>query len=226
MTGSAALLLGDGEGAGDPAALAGGSGRAAAVHHRSAAVEVDGESAAVHPRVALDEADVADQGDDPTLEIVDPDIALRRLGRASNRDSAGGVDSAKLDSAAARISDGEPGRGEGELGLADDDVAGEDGAVGAVLHLDPVRRDVDRRVAVMALEGRRLARGGADGEGREEQSGDETLHSAHLSPPCSICKRGRPVRTTRRSGKLAVIAPAVNRPSRIRPSTPPPLTAL
>ena len=41
-----------------------------------------------------------------------------------------------------------------QIALAGVDIAREDGAVGAVLDLDPVGGDVDRRVAVMALQRR------------------------------------------------------------------------
>ena len=53
--------------------------------------------------------------------------------------------------AAVRISDRQPRRVERHLGLYGVDVAGENGAVGAVLHFDPLGRDVHRRIAVVAL---------------------------------------------------------------------------
>ena len=187
----AALARRYGEGAGDPAALAGDARRAAAVHHRAAAVEVDGEPAAIHLRVLLDEADPADQGDDAPLEIVDADVAAGGLGRAADGDSAGGVDPAQLDSAAARISDGEAGGGEGEVALADDDVAREDGAVGAVLDLDPVGGDVDRRVAVMALEGRGLAESRARCRARRA-AGRGRGASCRSSEPALLDMQARP----------------------------------
>ena len=55
-------------------------------------------------------------------------------------------------------------------------VAREHGAVGALLHLDAVGVDVDRRIAVMALERRHLAarlRDRRPAEGQAEQRGDQ-----------------------------------------------------
>ena len=44
------------------------------------------------------------------------------------------------------VNDGEAGAAELQVALPDLDIAREDRAVGAVLHLDPVGGDVDRRV--------------------------------------------------------------------------------
>ena len=62
-----------------------------------------------------------------------------------------------LHAVVARISDRQPLGIERQLGLFDVDIAGEHRAVGAVLDLDAVGGDVDRRVAVMALERRHRA---------------------------------------------------------------------
>ena len=105
------------------------------------------------PRVRVT---AADHGDDALVEIVDRELAARGLGRASNDDSAAGVEPLDLDSAGIGVGHGEPCRVEGQLGLADDDIAGEDRPVGAVLDLDPVGRDVHRRFGIVALERRSL----------------------------------------------------------------------
>ena len=92
------------------------------------------------------------------------------------------------------------------------DVAGEDRAVGAVLDLDPVGGDVDRRIAVVALERRdRLllrtapvaaldaARAGSssckdDANGAHQPSSDRPLHdfqaSAAIEDHGSVAKIG------------------------------------
>src|SRR4029079_17857239 len=100
--------------------------------------------------------DVADQGDELAVEVIDAEIAGGGLGGALHHDSAGRVEATDLDIGAAalsaRISHGQARRLQRQLGLGHVDVAGEDRAVGAVLDLDPVGRDVYRGVAVVALE--------------------------------------------------------------------------
>ena len=143
--------------AGDPAAAL-VHARRPAVDHRAARIEVDHQPRAVDLVVARVELDVADQGDQLAVEVVDPEVALGRFRRAVDDHAAGRVEPVDLDVAAAacaaRISDRQPRRVERQLGLRDMDVAGEDRAVGAVLDFDPVGGDVDRRIAVVALERR------------------------------------------------------------------------
>ena len=109
--------------------------------------------------------------------------------------------------------------------LADDDIAGEDRAVGAVLDLDPVGGDVDRRVVswpFSADTGRSLRQRPAPPSAISDDQGDkgETLHHRHLTAPCTIFKRTLPSSTTSRAPRSALSRPASNSPSRIAPADP------
>jgi hypothetical protein len=82
-------------------------------------------------------------------------------------------------------------------------IADEDGAIGSVLHFESLRADIDRRIAVMALEcgdrlllallsDRRRGRNCADrdrtcGEACKEDA--RKAHAHHLTAPCTIFKR-------------------------------------
>src|SRR5437660_4639313 len=116
------------------------------------------------------------------------------------------------------------------------DIAGENCAVGAILHLNAVGGDVDRSIAVVALERRHgllladLADGRSSGKscGREAdcKDGAKVTHGLHLTPPCTIFKRAPPSSTTVRLPRSALSCPAWKSPRRIWPATGPELASL
>src|SRR6476469_4755619 len=211
--------------------------RRTAVDHGAARIEVDDQPRAVDLIVAAIELDPADQGDELALRVVDAELPARGFARTPNDHSAGSVDAVDLDSravrlAAAGISDRHPIGVHRQVRLADVDVAREDGAVGAVLHLDPLGRDVDRGVGVVALEGgdRLLlpllrGRAGRGNDQRTSKDDAKSAHAYHLTAPWTIFKRAPPSSTTVRSPRLAWSCPAWKLPSRICPATGPALAS-
>ena len=112
----------------------------------------------------------------------------------------------------------------------------------AVLTLAPLDRsgDVDRRVAVMALQGgyraarllRRLllltinrSRRRSRQHRRRCKNDADPSHDTHLTAPCTIFKRARPSRTMVRPPRSARSRCASNSPSRIVPDTGPALAS-
>src|SRR3954454_3156702 len=110
------------------------------------------------------------------------------------------------------------------------DVADEHRPIRAVLHLDAVGVDVDRRIAVVPLERRHrllLRLGECRRAGRQSHCKKDAngAHGHHLTAPCTIFKRAPPSSTTVRSPRLAWRCPAWNWPSRIWPATGPALAS-
>src|SRR3954447_24148596 len=116
------------------------------------------------------------------------------------------------------------------------DVAGKDCPVGAVLHFDPIGRNVYGRVAVMTLQGgswlllAHLTDGSAPDEPGRDQSnckdGAKGAHGPHLTAPCTIFKRAPPSSTTVRVPRSAFSCPAWNWPRLTWPATGPALCSL
>ena len=200
-----AAALRDGEVASD-APPAGIHARRAAVDHRSPGVQVDHQPGAIYPILLLDQLHVADQRDELPVEIVDSEIALRGLRRALHHHTAGRIQPLNLRISAGplctRIGDGKARSVERHLSLDDVNIAAENGAVGAILHFDPVRVHVHRRIGVVPLErgDRRLLlhlrERGRGGESRRCKDDANGAHAHHLTAPCMIFKRAPPSSTT------------------------------
>src|SRR4051812_17179177 len=103
------------------------------------------------------------------------------------------------------------------------DIAGEDGAIGTVLDLDPLGGHVDGGIAVVPLQrGDRLLLPRLRPTGRRREGGyckDDAsfAHAHHLTAPCTIFKRAPPSSTTLCSPRSARMRLARNWPSRIAP---------
>ena len=206
------------------ATAAGVHARRAAVDDRSPGLDIDHQPLSIHHIGSARQLDVADDRDQLVIEVVDAEIALRRFRRAVHDHTTGSIEPADLHASGlalpAGIGDSEPLRVERQLGLGRMDVAGEDCAVGAVLHLDPVGRDVHRRVAVVPLERRNrlylahlaVSRAAREAEGREAWCKDDAkrTHGFHLTPPCTIFKRAPPSSTTVLLPRSALSWPAWN----------------
>ncbi len=130
--------------------------------------KVDDQPRAAHPRSLAGELNVADQGDQALVQVIDAEIAARGFRGATDDYSAARVQALDLDPAAARISDRQALGVHRQLGLADMNIAGENRTVRAVLDFDPVGIDIDRGLAVVALQRGRCALG----VGKASRSGD------------------------------------------------------
>src|ERR1044071_7430925 len=130
--------------------------RRTTVDDRATRIEVDSEPRTIHLVLLAIELDIADQGDELAIEVVDAEIPARGLGRAMNDYPVGSVETLDLHAAglvlSARISNGQAGGVQRQLGLRHVNVPGKHGAVGAVLDFDPVGGDIHRSVAVVTLE--------------------------------------------------------------------------
>src|SRR5690606_25006372 len=141
--------------------------RAAPVDRRAPAIEVDDEAPAAQIVAALAQLDIADHRDQPPVEVVYGDIAFCGLVALHHRHAARRVEPVDVGAAGARIGDGHPRRGDRQPRLRHADIAREHDAVGAVLHLDAARREIDRRIAVVV--GERLRLRAITGAGRQER---------------------------------------------------------
>ena len=188
-------------------------------------IEVDHQPRAHHLRSAAVELDGADQGDQLACRgrrcrncrarfPTGCGPPLRRPHRAGGSGSRRRSNRRRVSRSVSSAS----------VALLDVDIAGEDRPVGAVLDLDAVGGDVDRGVAVMALQRRNRVRRHGPGRRRRRaaaaaaiRSGD-AAHVLHLTAPCTIFKRAPPPSTTLRSSRSALRLPARNWPSRIAPA--------
>src|SRR3546814_16633608 len=97
------------------------------------------------------------------------------------------------------IGDRQPSGAERHIALARDDVARKDRPIRAILDLDAIGGDIDRRVGVVAAQGLSIGLASHKGQDQHASAGRfrETFHRAPLSPPRPVSQRALPGRGPR-----------------------------
>jgi len=160
----------------------------ATVNYGPAGVEIDHQPATANDIATLVEFDPTNQGNQPSIEVIDTELAARGFAGAAHKYAAACIKPLHFDAIgdATRIGDRDPFGVERQIALSHLYIAGEDGSVGPVLHLDPVSRDIDRRIGVEAFK-RRLARCRYRREKGQRESGgqrqESSVHGLYLPSP-------------------------------------------